>query len=160
MRKSIKWSPCWAGPCGDRRKPLARLDARESVMKAQILLNVLGIAITVGFTSLAQLVLKWQVRAMPPLEQGIAGVLRWGLALLLNSWIIAVFGGAFLASLSWFFVVGRMPLSVGLSIHRPDLSPGVHGSAVLFGDPINLPMLVGLGLVVAGLVVTVLSSDL
>ena len=35
-------------------------------MKAQILLNVLGIAITVGFTSLAQLVLKWQVGAMPP----------------------------------------------------------------------------------------------
>jgi multidrug transporter EmrE-like cation transporter len=34
------------------------------------------------------------------------------------------------------------------------------GSAVLFGDPLNLPMLIGLGLVAAGLVVTVLSSDL
>jgi multidrug transporter EmrE-like cation transporter len=129
-------------------------------MKAEILWNVLGIAVTVGFTSLAQLVLKWQVRAMPPLEQGVAGLLRWGLALLLNPWIIAVFGGAFLASLSWFFVVGRMPLSVAYPFIALTFPLVCIGSSLLFGDPINLPMLIGLGLVVAGLVVTVLFSDL
>jgi multidrug transporter EmrE-like cation transporter len=123
-------------------------------MKGQILLNMLGIAITVGFTSLAQIVLKWQVRAMPPLEQGVAGMLRWGLALL-NPWIIAVFGGAFLASLSWFFVVGRMPLSVAYPFIALTFPLVCIGSAVLFGDPLNLPMLIGLGLVV-----TVLSADL
>jgi multidrug transporter EmrE-like cation transporter len=130
------------------------------MMKVHILLNVLGIAVTVGFTSLAQLILKWQLRTPPPLEQGAAAVLRWGLALLLNPWIIAVFGGAFLASLSWFFVVSRMPLSVAYPFVALTFPLVCIGSAILFGDPINPPMLIGLGLVVAGLVVTVLFSDL
>ena len=129
-------------------------------MNAQILWNVLGIATMIGLTALAQLVLKWQVRAMPPLEQGVAGLVRWGLTLLLNPWIIAVFGGAFLASLTWFFVIGRMPLSVAYPFMALTFPLVSIGSAVLFGDPLNLPMLIGLGLVAAGLVVTVLSSDL
>jgi len=117
--------------------------------------NVLGIATTVGVTSAAQLVLKWQVMRIGSPEPGAAGAFRWILTLLLNPWMMVVFAGAVIAAISWFFVVGRLPLTVAYPFVALTFPLVSLASARLFGDPIGWGNFVGLALIVAGLILTV-----
>jgi len=117
--------------------------------------NVLGIATTVGITSVAQLILKWQIIRVGHPEPGAAGAFRWALALLLNPWIMVVFAGAAIAAISWFFVVSRLPLSVAYPFVALTFPLVTLASALIFGEPIGWGNFAGLALIVAGLVLTV-----
>lgn len=116
-------------------------------------LTGLCIFLTVAFTSAAQLILKWQVGKVGAPGRSLSEVAHWFFEMLLNPWIIAVLGGAFLAAMSWFFVVGRVPLSIAYPFVALTFPAVVLASAFIFGDPINWRMVAGLVLIVAGLVV-------
>lgn len=118
-----------------------------------MLVSALAVAATICFTSVAQLVLKWQMAKIGPPDESIYDVARWLIRVLLNPWILSVFAGAFLAAISWFFAVSRVPLSYAYPFVALTFPIVVIGSGFLFDEPVRWTTLLGTGFIVAGLVI-------
>lgn len=118
-----------------------------------LLLSSLAVAATVCLTSVAQLILKWQIAKIGTPQETSQDIARWLVRVLLNPWIIAVFAGAFLAAISWFFAVSRVPLSYAYPFVALTFPIVVIGSGLIFGDPIHWTALLGTAFIVAGLVI-------
>lgn len=111
------------------------------------------VAATVLLTSYGQLVLKWQVgvQATPPFEL----MARWPplLQLLLRPWVLSAFAAAFAASLCWMLALARLDLSRAYPFIALNFVFVCVVAVPLFGETMNASKLIGLGLIVAGLVV-------
>jgi len=111
------------------------------------------VAITIALTVYGQIVVKWQVLRKGALPASLRGKGEFFAHLLTNPWVISVLLGAFIAALSWMAAMTRLPLSraypfVGLSFALVLLL-----SSVFFNEALTATKIVGVGLIVAGIVV-------
>jgi multidrug transporter EmrE-like cation transporter len=111
------------------------------------------IAMTVLLTVYGQLVIKWQVNlagpAPIPIDQRLAFILR----LLVTPWVLSGLAAAFLASVFWLATLTRFPLSHAYPFVAFTFVLVVGGGGFLFGEPVRLPTVIGLALIVAGITV-------
>lgn len=111
------------------------------------------VATTIVLTVYGQIVIKWQVLRHGVLPSSLRGKGAFFAHLLINPWVISVIGAAILAALSWMAAMTRLPLSraypfVGLSFVLV-----LFLSGVFFDEAITATKVVGVGLIVAGLIV-------
>lgn len=111
------------------------------------------LAMTIALTVYGQLIFKWRVGAAGQLpEQWDAKLLYLG-ALLLDPWILSGFAAAVLASLFWILAVSRLELSYAYPFMSLNFVLVLALAAMFFHEALTPPKIIGLGLIVAGLVV-------
>ncbi|MGN2254225.1 EamA family transporter [Frateuria sp. GZRe12] len=114
-------------------------------------MSYLFVALTIAFTVYGQLVLKWQTSLAPPSTQG--HLVAYVVAMLLRPWVLSGLAAAFLASACWIAAVSRLPLSKAYPFMALNFVLVAVLAVPFFGEPLSIPKLTGLGLVVAGLIV-------
>ncbi len=113
----------------------------------------LYIALTLVFTVIGQLVLKWQMGNAGTMPTGGAEKLSFLLMQFLNPWVISGFLAAFLASLAWMAAMTRFELNYAYPFMSLAFIIAMLFSAVLFGEVLNVQKVAGTLLVVLGLIV-------
>ncbi len=111
------------------------------------------IALTVLLTVYGQLVLKWQVLGAGSIPPDGAEKLIFLLRMLLNPWILSGFLAAFLASLAWMAAMTKFELSYAYPFMSLSFVLVMILSALLFGESVTAPKVVGLSLIVVGIIV-------
>ncbi|ALX50280.1 EamA family transporter [Lentibacillus amyloliquefaciens] len=109
---------------------------------------------TVIFTVYGQLVLKWQMDQVGALPAGLWDKFLFLFQLLLNPWILSGFASAFLAALSWMAAMTKFNISYAYPFMSLSFLLVFVLSIFLFGDPVTMQKVLGLGLIIAGIVVT------
>jgi multidrug transporter EmrE-like cation transporter len=115
--------------------------------------NYLYIVLTIALTVFGQLAIKWQVALAGALPEAGADKLLFLLRLLLNPWIIAAFGAAFLASVAWMGAMTKFELSHAYPFMSINFVVVLALSAWLFNEPISPARLVGMTLICIGTIV-------
>jgi multidrug transporter EmrE-like cation transporter len=115
--------------------------------------SYLLVALTILFTVYGQIVIKWQVLQAGALPDGLAAKAPFVLRLLLNPWIISALLAAFLAAVCWIGAMTRLELSQAYPFMALNFILVTLLAAWFFSEPITLPKLTGLGLIVLGLIV-------
>ena len=116
-------------------------------------MSYLYIAFTILLTVYGQVVIKWQVLGAGAFPEAPADKLHFLFALLLNPWIISAFAAALLASVFWMAAMTKLQLSHAYPFMSLAFVLVLLASGVFFHEPITLPKIIGVALVVAGLVV-------
>jgi undecaprenyl phosphate-alpha-L-ara4N flippase subunit ArnE len=104
---------------------------------------VIGFILMIGCTVAANLFLKLGAQ-VPMAERTIVGVMDWR----------AIVGFAFFGAggLIYSWILNWMPLNVAQSIAASQFVAVIIASAWLLGEPISVPRVLGIGLIVAGIV--------
>lgn len=110
------------------------------------------IVLTILLTVYGQLIVKWQVGSSTVPETTIEKFL-FILRLLLNPWVISSFLAAFLASLTWMAALTKFPLSFAYPFMSLAFVLVMLLSAVFFYEPITVAKVIGIGLIVAGVII-------
>ena len=116
-------------------------------------MSYLCVFLTILLTVYGQIVIKWQVMAAGAWPTDLSAQVRFLLGLLANMWIISAFAAAFLASLAWMAAMTRLPLSHAYPFTSLSFVLILLMSAVLFHEAVSWPKVIGMGLVIAGIVV-------
>ena len=111
------------------------------------------IALTIAFTVYGQLVLKWQVADAGALPADGSDKIVFLLKLLINPWIFSGFVAAFLASLAWMAAMTKFDISHAYPFMSLNFVLVILAGGLLFHEAITAYKLMGLGLIVAGIVV-------
>ena len=111
------------------------------------------IVMTLFFTVYGQLVLKWQIGGGGPLPETGPEKVMFLLRQLLNPWILSGFLSAFLASLAWMAAMTRFDLSYAYPFMSLAFVIVMIFGALVLGEVVNLPKMLGTLMVIAGLVV-------
>ncbi len=117
------------------------------------MLEHLYILATILLTVYGQVVIKWQVGLAGAFPTEPSEKVKFILHLLLNPWVLSSFSCAFLAALSWMAAMTKFTLSYAYPFTSLTFVLVLLLSAFLFKDPITFPKVVGMGLVVAGIIV-------
>lgn len=115
--------------------------------------SYLLVGLTIAFTVYGQLAIKWQVLQAGVLPGGLVPKSLFLLRLLLNPWIISALAAAFLAAVCWMGAMTRLQLSQAYPFMALTFILVTLLAGVFFSEPVTLPKLVGLALVVLGLMV-------
>lgn len=110
------------------------------------------ILLTILLTVYGQLVVKWQVSSSEAPEATLDKFL-YIVRLLLNPWVISSFLAAFLASLTWMAALTKFPLSFAYPFMSLAFVLVMLLSAVFFYEPITAAKAIGIGLIVAGVII-------
>jgi len=111
----------------------------------------LYIAMTVLLTVYGQLIIRWQVGlAGTPPDQPLAKFL-FLLRLAFTPWVLSGLLAAFVASMFWLATLTRFPLSYAYPFVAFTFVLVVSGGGLFFGEPIRLPTIIGVGLIVIGI---------
>lgn len=116
-------------------------------------MNYVYIACTILLTVYGQVVIKWQVLGAGEFPEATADKLRFLFALLLNPWVISAFAAALLASVFWMAAMTKLQLSHAYPFMSLAFVLVLLASGVFFHEPITLPKIIGIALVVAGLII-------
>lgn len=117
------------------------------------LIAFIYIFLTILLTVYGQIVIKWQVNAAGEFPSGASDKILFILRLLLNPWVISSFICAFLASLTWIAALTKFPLSFAYPFMSLAFVLVMVLSAILFYEPITVAKAVGMGLIVAGIII-------
>ena len=112
------------------------------------------LSLTILLTVYGQIVLKWQVAKSGPLPEPAAEKVGHLLGLLLNPWVLSGFLAAFIASIAWMATIAKLDLSHAYPFVSLTFVLVLILSGVVFHEPITLPKVVGVGLVMIGVVVS------
>lgn len=126
---------------------LVGLDSRFTVM------NFLYILATVLFTVYGQLIVKWQVVKAGSLPQTMGERIAFLIKLLLNPWILSGVLAGFLALLCWMIAMTRFELSYAYPFMSLAFVFVLILSAIFFHEPLTIPKIVGVSLVMGGILV-------
>ncbi len=110
------------------------------------------VAATIVLTAYGQLMLKWEVqREAKPL---FAWMADWPalLQLLMRPGVVSALAAAFGASLCWMLALKKLPLNQAYPFMALNFLLVTMAAVPLFGETLNTPKLIGLGLIVLGLV--------
>lgn len=118
------------------------------------LLAHIFILLTVLFGLYGQVVLKWQVNLAGPLPDTWPERATYVLRLLFNPWVISSLAGAFLGMVTWMMALTKAELSYAYPFTSLTFVLILVASALLFDEAVTPTKLVGLGLIVAGIVVS------
>ncbi|MBD1837176.1 EamA family transporter [Coleofasciculus sp. FACHB-501] len=116
-------------------------------------MNYLYILATIVLTVYGQIVIKWQVNSAGSFPIEASEKLWFILRLLLNPWIISGFACAFLAAISWMAAMTKFPLSYAYPFMSLAFVLVLCLSSIFFNEAITIPKAVGMGLIVAGIVI-------
>ena len=116
-------------------------------------MSYLYIAFTILLTVYGQVVIKWQVLGAGAFPDATEDKLRFLFVLLLNPWVISAFAAALLASVFWMAAMTKLQLSHAYPFMSLAFVLVLIFSGVFLHEPITLPKIIGIALIVAGLVV-------
>jgi multidrug transporter EmrE-like cation transporter len=111
------------------------------------------ILLTIILTVYGQIVIKWQVNSAGVLPIETNEKFLFILRLLINPWVISSFACAFLAALSWMAAMTKFTLSYAYPFTSLTFVLVLTLSSIFFHDSITLPKAIGMGLIVAGIVI-------
>ncbi|NNJ26942.1 putative 4-amino-4-deoxy-L-arabinose-phosphoundecaprenol flippase subunit ArnF [Planctomycetes bacterium LzC2] len=110
------------------------------------------VGLTITFTVIGQLLIKWQMGSAT-LPEGAVAKLLFLMRQLLNPWILCGFASAFLAALCWMAAMTKLPLSRAYPPTSLALVLVLAFSALLFDEKISSSTILGSLLIIAGLLV-------
>ena len=105
----------------------------------------------IAFTVYGQIVMKWQVGLVGGMPTSVGEKLVFLLGMFLKPWVLTVFLAAFLASLCWMLTLTRLPLSAAYPCMSLAFVSVICLSAVLFGEPLSVTKVAGMGFLVLGI---------
>jgi multidrug transporter EmrE-like cation transporter len=111
------------------------------------------IACTVLLTVYGQIIIKAQVMQAGPFPEAPADKLWFLARLLLNPWIISALMAALLAAVAWMAAMTKLPLSHAYPYTSLAFVLVLGLSALCFGEPLTMPKLAGVALIVIGIAV-------
>jgi len=116
--------------------------------------NALGLVIlTVLFTAYGQVIAKWRVRQAGFLPADFSQKLIFLTRLLLDPWVISGMMAAFLAGILWLSALTKLDLSYAYPFMSLAFVLVLILSAVLFHETLTVPKVLGVGLIMAGIIV-------
>jgi multidrug transporter EmrE-like cation transporter len=115
---------------------------------------ILAILPTMLLVVCGQLLIKWRVGVLAAAAPSAAGPLdRLGLYLT-DPYVLAAYVAALASSVTWMFVVESHPVSLAFPMHIGlTVIAVVAGGIYLFGEPMTVPRIVAVCLIVAGIAV-------
>lgn len=117
------------------------------------LVSFIYIILTILLTVYGQIVIKWQVNNAGEFPAATMDKVLFILRLLLNPWVISSFAAAFLASLTWMAALTKFSLSFAYPFMSLAFVLVMILSAIFFYEPITIAKAVGMGLIVAGIII-------
>jgi multidrug transporter EmrE-like cation transporter len=108
---------------------------------------------TILFTIVGQLLIKWQIAKAGQLPDPLAEKLLFLIACFVNPFIALGFVSALLASLCWMAAMTHFDLSYAYPFMSLSFVLVLVLSALLFHESISVYKILGLGLIVAGIIV-------
>ena len=113
----------------------------------------LYIFLTILLTVYGQIVIKWQVSLAGKFPTETTSRIYFLVNLLWNPWVISSFICAFLAALSWMAAMTKFSLSYAYPFTSFTFILVLLLSSIFFRDELTLSKLIGMGLIVAGIVI-------
>lgn len=113
-----------------------------------------SIAVTVAFTVYGQMILKWRLAHLPPLPAAFPEKLARLPWLVFDPWIFSGLFAAFLAALAWLSALDRLDLTYAYPFMALNFALVLVLGAWILGEPLSLPKVVGVALIVIGTVVS------
>jgi multidrug transporter EmrE-like cation transporter len=111
------------------------------------------VAATSLLTIYGQIVLKWQVLRRGALPASVGGKVSFFTNLVLDPWVLSALVGGFMAVLTWMAALSKLDLSRAYPFTALSFAMVLVLSGIFFGEPITSAKVLGVGLVIAGLVV-------
>ena len=109
---------------------------------------------SIVLSAYSSLVIKWRVALLAGTTAQSMGRVDRTITYLLDPYIISAYTAALLSSFAWFYVAERHPVSIALPVYIGVLFCIVAvGSALLLKESISAQLLLGLGLIFAGVAV-------
>jgi len=109
---------------------------------------------TILFTVYGQIVLKWRIDKYGSLPPEIWDKLLFLFRLLFDPFILSGLLSAFIASLFWMAAMTKFDISFAYPFMSLSFVLVFFISIFLFGEPVNVQKVAGLGLIVLGIIVT------
>ena len=109
--------------------------------------------LTILLTVYGQLVIKWQVTAAGVFPTEPGDKFLFLARLLLNPWIISALVAALAAAVAWMAAMTKLDLSHAYPFTSLAFVLVVLCSAWIFHEPLTVPKMAGLALIVAGIVI-------
>jgi multidrug transporter EmrE-like cation transporter len=109
---------------------------------------------TIFFTVYGQLVLKWQVSKAGALPASFSEKMPFLISLLLSPWMWSGMASGFLAFLCWMATMTKFQLSYAYPFMSLSFLLVLMLSVALFREPLTLPKILGMLLIMAGIIVT------
>jgi len=116
-------------------------------------MSYLYVALTVVLTVYGQVVLKWQVLKAGSMPEVALDKLAFIANLFLNPWVISGLAAAVLASAAWMAALTKLELSHAYPFMSATFVVVFVLSGILFHEPMTMPKIIGLGLIVSGIIV-------
>ncbi len=107
------------------------------------------------FTVYGQLILKWRMNIKGQLPDGMQEKVVFMMQLFLDPWLLSGFAAAFVASMFWMAAMTKFELSFAYPFMSLSFVLVFLLSMALFGEAFTWGKLIGLGLVVGGLIISV-----
>ena len=108
---------------------------------------------SIFFTVYGQLVVKWQVSKAGALPVSLSEKVHFLIALILNPWIISAMAAGFAALICWLAAMTKFELSYAYPFMSLAFVLVLILSALFLNEPITMPKVGGVLLVMAGIVV-------
>ena len=101
-----------------------------------------------------QLIIKWRVGALSEVSQSASGPLGRLAQYLTDPYVLSAYLAALASSITWMFVVERHPVSLAFPLHIGlTVMAVVAGGIYLFGEPITVPRILAVALIVSGIAI-------
>ena len=113
----------------------------------------LAVAGTIVLTVYGQLVIKWQVSRAGARTARTGDRVRYALDLMANPFVITVYLAVGAAGLLWIVVMTKLDLSRAYPFVSLAFALVVVLSAVFFDEPLSVPKVVGVALIVLGVAI-------
>jgi multidrug transporter EmrE-like cation transporter len=108
---------------------------------------------TVLLTVYGQIILKWRISKLGALPPVFTGKMIALIGLVWTPWILSTVVAGFLAFLCWMAAMTKFDLSYAYPFMSLSFLLVLVLSALLFHEPMTVPKIVGLAVVIAGLVI-------
>lgn len=109
---------------------------------------------TIFFTVYGQLILKWRITAFGSLPEALTDKVIFLFKLLFDPFIFSGFASAFIASFFWMAAMTKFDLSFAYPFMSGAFVLVFILSVIFFNEAVTWQKVVGLGLIVAGIIVT------
>jgi drug/metabolite transporter (DMT)-like permease len=111
------------------------------------------VAATVLLTVYGQLIIKWQTGKAGEFPSGTANRVNYLTHFLVNPWVISSLLSAVIAAFAWIAALSKLDLSRAYPFVSASFVLVLILSAIVFGESVTTPKILGAILIVAGLVI-------
>jgi drug/metabolite transporter (DMT)-like permease len=108
---------------------------------------------TVLFTVYGQIVLKWRVAKAGALPAAFSQTIFFLVSIIWDPWVLSGIVAGFLAFLCWMAALTKFELSYAYPFMSLSFLLVLVLSAILFQEPLTVSKVVGVGLIVAGIII-------